>query len=42
MKTSMVDKFEASRTKGVEMRLKKVDEYVNLIAQGVPHSLAHT
>ena len=39
----MVDKFEASRTKDVEMRLKtlKVDEYVNLITQGVPHSLTH-
>ena len=33
MKISMVEKFEASQTKGVETRLKKVDEYMNLITE---------
>ena len=46
MKTSMVDKFEASRTKDVETKLKKVDEYMNLITELVKSKvcliLSHT
>ena len=44
----MVDKFEASRTKGVEMRLncKEVDDYMNLITELVKSKvcliLSHT
>ena len=42
----MVDKFEASRTKGVETRLKKVDDYMNSITELVKSKvcliLSHT
>ena len=47
MKTSMVGKFEATRTKGIEMRIEKVDEHDCALTEpvkgklGVPHSLTH-